>query len=118
MVPHLGSRPAELRFPFVEANALLWGLGEAGGDLAGFAHGQGEAAAQARVGFEGSARGRFDAAVDNLACIVQLLLRLLHEDAGEVERLILRARLAIEAREDEIACWEQAVADYRAGQAV
>ena len=106
-VSHPGFRPEPLEFPFAAAQEALAAIRDKMEDLASFGAGHGEAAAEARVGFEGRAREGFDRALDDGMADVDRCRRQLDDDLEDLERLVAEARRAIEARADAIAGWEQ-----------
>lgn len=106
-VPHPGLRPEPLQFPLAAARAAMAAIRAKIEDLASFRAGHGDAAAEARVGFEGRARQGFDRAFEDGMADIDHSRRQLEDDLDDLERLVAEAQRAIEARADEIVGWQQ-----------
>lgn len=106
-IPHPGSKPERLAFPFAAAQEAIAALDAKIAALTSFRDGHGDAAADVRIGFEGAVREAFDQAFDDGMADIDRSLGELHADVDNLERLVARARREIEARDDDIAAWQQ-----------
>lgn len=111
-IPSPGPQPEALEFPFEVAQRAMAALRAAIEDLGWFRDRHGEAATQARVGFEGQVRQGFDQALDDALAEANFWLGELEADLDELQRLVALARSRIEARNDAIAAWQQHRAAY------
>jgi hypothetical protein len=107
-----GPAPVPLRFPFAAAQRAIAAIN---------AHIQAweaclkthvDAAAHARVGFEGQVREGFDQALDDAIIDIGYLLDALTDDVEQLQRLMYQAQARIESRNDDIAVWRAKMDAY------
>lgn len=115
--PPPGPRPPAFTFPFAAAQRLLAALQDAAGDLTGLAGVHRDAAADARVGFEGATRRNFDAALGDLLGALGNERGRLRADAATLAATVAQARTRQQATDDALAAWDQRQRAYRAALA-
>ncbi|MDP8930014.1 MAG: hypothetical protein M3O70_15960 [Actinomycetota bacterium] len=116
-VPHPGAQPEPLAFPFAAAHHAIAAIEAKVESLTRFLNDHGDAVAEVRVGFEGSAREGFDQAMDDALADTGNCLRQLEADLADLEQLVAEARRRVEARDDEITAWQQKTQAYDAAVA-
>lgn len=104
-VAYPGPAPEALRFPFEEAQRAIAAMTAHAQAWRSCIRTHGDAAAHARVGFEGQVRRGFDQDLDDAIADVGYSLGTLEEDIEALQRLVRLAQARIAARNAQISAW-------------
>lgn len=113
--PHPGPRPADFEFPFAEARAAIEALDACAERLVETVGTHRDAAAHARVDFEGDTRQEFDRTLQDTTEDLDRVVQRLREQAGDLEETVTLAEQRRQASLDAIASWDAALSAHHDG---
>jgi hypothetical protein len=116
-VPHPGSRPPDLVFPFAEARAALRAIEGEVDDLTGCARDHEHAAVEVCQGFEGRSRDAFDARLSQALAQLAVRRQQLADDADQLRHLLAEAARRDADRQREQQRWATRLREYEADRA-